>query len=44
MLLELDDALLSAQQKQAANVQSANATLELTTANEARMRSLFAQE
>ena len=45
MLLELDDALLSAQQKQSlANVQSANATLELTTANEARMRSLFAQE
>ncbi len=45
VLLELDDALLAAQQKQSlANVQSANASLELTTANEARMRSLFAQE
>jgi HlyD family secretion protein len=45
ILLELDDALLAAQQKQShANVQSANASLELTTANEARMRSLFAQE
>lgn len=45
VLLELDDALLAAQQKQSlANVQSANATLELATANEARMRSLFAQE
>ncbi|MFZ2524864.1 MAG: efflux RND transporter periplasmic adaptor subunit, partial [Candidatus Ferrigenium altingense] len=43
--LELDDALLAAQQKQSlANVQSANATLELAAANEARMRSLFAQE
>ncbi|MDD2915595.1 MAG: efflux RND transporter periplasmic adaptor subunit [Gallionella sp.] len=45
ILLELDDALLAAQQKQSqANVQSAEATLELTSANEARMRSLFAQE
>lgn len=45
ILLELDDALLSAQLKQSrANVQSAMASLELTTANEARMRSLFAQE
>jgi len=45
ILLELDDALLAAQQKQSlANVQSATASLELTSANEARMRSLFAQE
>jgi HlyD family secretion protein len=45
ILLELDDALLAAQQKQsAANVQNAEASLELATANEARMRSLFAQE
>ncbi|WP_435626625.1 efflux RND transporter periplasmic adaptor subunit [Candidatus Ferrigenium straubiae] len=45
VLLELDDALLAAQQKQSqANVQSATASLELATANEARMRSLFAQE
>ncbi|MBI5438992.1 MAG: efflux RND transporter periplasmic adaptor subunit [Nitrosomonadales bacterium] len=45
VLLELDDALLSAQIKQSrANVQSATASLELTTANEARMRSLFALE
>lgn len=45
VLLELDDALLSAQQKQGlANVQSATASLELATANEARMRSLFAQD
>ena len=45
VLLELDDALLSAQLKQSrANVQSAAASLELTTATEARMRSLFAQE
>ena len=45
ILLELDDALLAAQQKQSlANVQSANASLELATANEARLRSLFAQE
>jgi HlyD family secretion protein len=45
ILLELDDALLSAQQKQSmANVQNAEASLELATANEARMRNLFAQE
>jgi len=45
VLLELDDALLSAQQKQSlANVQNALASLELATANEVRMRSLFAQE
>lgn len=45
ILLELDDALLSAQQKQSlANVQNAEASLELATANEARLRSLFAQE
>ena len=45
ILLELDDALLAAQQKQSlANVQSASASLELATANEARLRSLFAQE
>jgi HlyD family secretion protein len=45
ILLELDDALLAAQQKQsAANVQNAEATLELATANEIRARDLFAQE
>jgi HlyD family secretion protein len=45
ILLELDDALLSAQQKQSlANVQNAQASLELATANEERMRNLFAQE
>lgn len=45
VLLELDDALLSAQQKQSqANVQSAAASLDLALANEARMRSLFSQE
>lgn len=45
VLLELDDALLAAQQKQSlANVQSARAMLELATANEARTRGLFAQE
>jgi HlyD family secretion protein len=45
VLLELDDALLAAQQKQSlANVQSAAASLELATANEARMRHLFEQE
>lgn len=45
ILLELDDALLAAQQKQsAANVHSAQASLELATANEGRVRSLFAQE
>ncbi len=45
VLLELDDALLAAQQKQSrAGVQSAAASLELAAANEARMRSLYAQE
>jgi HlyD family secretion protein len=45
LLLELDDALLAAQQKQSrASVQSATASLELASANEARMRSLYAQE
>lgn len=45
ILLELDDSLLAAQQKQSlASVQSANAQLELATANEARTRSLYAQE
>jgi HlyD family secretion protein len=45
ILLELDDALLAAQQKQsAANMQSAEASLELATANEIRARDLFAQE
>ena len=45
ILLELDDALLAAQQKQSlANVQSANASLELATANDARVRNLFANE
>jgi len=45
ILLELDDALLSAQQKQSfANVQSAQASLELASANEERMRNLFGQE
>lgn len=44
VLLELDDALLAAQQKQSqANAQSAGASLELATANETRMRSLFDQ-
>jgi HlyD family secretion protein len=45
ILLELDDALLAAQLKQSeANVQSAQATLELATANEKRTRDLFALE
>jgi HlyD family secretion protein len=45
ILLELDDALLAAQLKQSeANVQSAEASLELATANEIRARDLFAQE
>ena len=45
ILLELDAALLAAQQKQSlANVRSAEASMELAAANEARMRSLFAQE
>lgn len=45
ILLELDDALLAAQQKQSlASVQSARAGLELANANEARTRNLYAQE
>ncbi len=45
ILLELDDALLAAQQKQSqANALSAAASLELATANETRVRSLFEQE
>ncbi|MGC2166420.1 MAG: efflux RND transporter periplasmic adaptor subunit [Gallionella sp.] len=45
ILLELDDALLSAQRKQSlANVGNAEATLELASANEARMQTLFSQE
>ena len=45
ILLELDDALLAAQQKQShANVLSATASLDLASANEKRMRDLFAQE
>lgn len=45
ILLELDDALLSAQQKQsAASVQNAEALLELAAANETRARDLFLQE
>ena len=45
LLLELDDALLSAQTRQsAAAVQSASASLELATANEERMRALFASQ
>lgn len=44
-LLELDDALVSATERQsAANVVNAQAMLELAQANEARMKSLFAQE
>eukprot|EP01034_Spumella_vulgaris_P008483 gene8483-10793_t len=44
-LLELDDALVSAAERQsAASVVNAQATLELAQANEARMKSLFAQE
>jgi HlyD family secretion protein len=44
-LLELDDALVSAAERQsAANVVSAQASLELAQANEARMKALFAQE
>jgi HlyD family secretion protein len=45
ILLELDNSMLAAQLKQTqASIQSAAASLELATANEARMRSLFAQE
>ncbi len=44
-LLELDDALVSATERQsAANVINAQASLELAQANEARMKSLIAQE
>jgi HlyD family secretion protein len=44
-LLELDDSLLAAQVKQSeASVANASAGLELAQANEARMKSLFAQE
>jgi len=44
-LLELDDALVSAAERQsAANVVNAQATLELAQANEARLKSLLAQE
>lgn len=45
ILLELDPALTQAQLQQSlANVANAEAQLELATANEARMRGLFAQE
>ncbi|MBI3901822.1 MAG: efflux RND transporter periplasmic adaptor subunit [Nitrosomonadales bacterium] len=45
VLLELDPALIEAQVWQSdASVASANASLELAQANEARMRSLYAQE
>ncbi len=44
-LLELDDALVAASERQsAANVLSAQAALELANANESRMRALLAQE
>lgn len=44
-LLELDDALLGAQARQSeASVANAAAALELAQANEARMKTLFAQE
>ncbi|UCV27279.1 efflux RND transporter periplasmic adaptor subunit [Ferribacterium limneticum] len=44
-LLELDDALVSATERQsAASVVNAQATLELAQANEARMKALLAQE
>jgi HlyD family secretion protein len=44
-LLELDDALVSAAERQsAASVVSAQASLELAQANEARMQALFVQE
>jgi HlyD family secretion protein len=45
VLLELDQSMLTAQLKQTqANIQSANAALELATANEARMRDLYTHE
>lgn len=44
-LLELDDALVSASERQsAANVLNAQASYELAQANEARIKALFAQE
>jgi HlyD family secretion protein len=44
-LLELDDALVSASERQsAANVANAQASLELAQANEARIKALLAQE
>ena len=44
-LLELDDALVAASERQsAANVINAQATLDLAQANEARLKQLFAQE
>jgi HlyD family secretion protein len=45
ILLELDDALLAAQMKQSeANLQNAQASLDLANANEKRTRDLFALE
>jgi HlyD family secretion protein len=45
VLLELDQSLLAAQVRQSeANLKSAQATLELARANEARAKSLFAQQ
>ncbi len=45
ILLELDDAMLAAQLKQSqANVQSAQASLDLATGNEKRTRNLFTLE
>ncbi len=45
ILLELDDSLLTAQIAQSqGNVRNAQASVELAKANEARMRTLFAQE
>ena len=44
-LLELDDALVSASERQsAASIANAQASLELAQANEARIKQLFAQE
>ena len=44
-LLELDDALVAASERQsAANVINAQAALDLAQANEARIKQLFAQE
>lgn len=45
ILLELDDAIYSAQVKQSeASIRNVQATLDLARANEARMQSLFSQE